>query len=605
VQTGSSWSLARRILALQAVVLVIVLGAALAALLVDTNAETERTTADRVVAVASAVAAAPSVKAAVTAKYPAGQEITGPAAAMREYAEAVRASTGADFVVVMTPSGIRYTHPDPAQIGQEYRGSRDAALAGGTAVETYTGTLGPSVRAIAPVLAGGRVVALVSVGVLVDHVDEATKGRLLVLGLIAAGALAIGVIGSLLIARWVRRQTLGKGPRELARLFTYYDAVLASVHEGMVLLDGNGRIVSVNAAGRRLLGLTDDAVGRTAAEAGLPPQVAELIDDLGNLTDELVLSQDRVLLISRRPVQVQGETVGAVVTLRDHTELESLTGELDRVEGFSEALRAQAHESANRLHTVISLIELGETEHALRFAVAELETAQGLADRVLAGVDNPAVAALLLAKSAQGAERGIELTIRPGSFLPPGVAPDAELVTIVGNLVDNAFDVLSGESAADGPRRVEVSAQVEAPASVGAVGDGGADSGAGIASGVGSGAGGVVITVADNGPGLTPEQAASVFSRGWSTKAARGPAGDRGLGLALVAQAVRRCCGTVDVAPGKGARFRVWLPLPADSGKADDVEDSAQVHSAGGGNVIGADGSDGSASGAEPARSAR
>ena len=131
------------------------------------------------------------------------------------------------------------------------------------------------------------------------------------------------------------------------------------------------------------------------------------------------------------------------ITLRDHTELESLTGELDRVQGFSDALRAQAHESANRLHTVISLIELGETDHALTFAVAELQTAQSLADRVLEGVGNPAVAALLLAKSAQAAERGIELTVRKGSYLPPDAAPDQELVTIVGNLVDNAFDVLS------------------------------------------------------------------------------------------------------------------------------------------------------------------
>ena len=132
MQAGSSWSLARRILALQAVVLVIVLGAALAALLVDTDAETERTTGDRVVAVASTVAAAPSVRAAVTATYPAGQEITGPVrGACRATPRTSGHSTGADFVVVMTPDGIRYTHPDPTQIGQEYRGSRDAALAGG------------------------------------------------------------------------------------------------------------------------------------------------------------------------------------------------------------------------------------------------------------------------------------------------------------------------------------------------------------------------------------------------------------------------------------------------------------------------------------------
>ena len=541
MQTGSSWSLARRILALQAVVLVVVLGALLAALLVDTNAETERTTGDRVTAVASTVAAAPSVRAAVTATYPAGEEITGPSAAMQGYAEDVRTQTGADFVVVMSPEGIRYTHPDPAQIGQEYLGSRDAALAGGIGIETYTGTLGPSIRAIVPVRDNGEIVALVSVGVTVDHLDEATNRRIWLIGLVALGALLVGFVGSLLIARWVRRQTLGMGPQELASLFTYYDAVLASVHEGMVLLDRDGRIVSVNAEGRRLLGLTDDAVGKTAVQAGLPEQVAALIDDPDSLTDELALSDDRVLLISRRPVLVRDNPSGALITLRDHTELASLTGELDRVQGFSDALRAQAHESANRLHTVISLIELGETDHALTFAVAELQTAQNLADRVLTGVGNPAVAALLLAKSAQAAERGIELSVRAGSYLPPDAAPDQELVTIVGNLVDNAFDVLSGMSATDGDRRVEVAGEV--------------------LDGVGENeTPGVLITVTDTGPGLTAAQARSVFVRGWSTKSARGPAGDRGLGLALVAQAVARCGGTITAEPGPGARFLVWLP---------------------------------------------
>jgi sensor histidine kinase regulating citrate/malate metabolism len=525
VRTGSSWSLARRILALQAVVLIVVLGAVLGALLVDTSAQTDQATSDRVVAVASTVAAAPSVRAAVTATYPAGQE---------GYATDVQAATAADFVVIMTPGGVRYTHPSPAEIGKEYKGSRDAALAGGVGVETYTGTLGPSVRAIVPVRANGKIVALVAVGVTVDHINEITKRRIALLGIIALGALLIGFVGSLLIARWVRRQTLGMGPRELAELFTYYDAVLASVHEGMLLLDGEGRIVSVNTEARRLLGLTDDAIGRTAAAAGLPAHVAALVDDPGDLTDELTLSDQRVLLISRRPVRVKDKTVGAVLTLRDHTELESLTGELDRVQGFSDALRAQAHESANRLHTVISLIELGETEHALTFAVAELQTAQSLADRVLEGVGNPAVAALLLAKSAQAAERGIELTVRQGSYLPPDAAPDHELVTIVGNLVDNAFDVLSGMTADDGPRRVQVAGETVDHT--------------------------VLITVTDSGPGLTPEQATSVFARGWSTKTARGPAGDRGLGLALVAQAVARCGGTVVVQPGKGAKFIVSLP---------------------------------------------
>ncbi len=546
----SDWSLARRILLLQAVILLVVIGAALAALLWDTDAETERQTGERVTAVATTVAAAPDVLAAVTATYPAGQEISAPSAGLEPYAEEVRRRTGADFVVIMRPDGIRYTHPDPTQIGRPYLGSRDVALAGGIGVETYTGTLGPSVRAIVPVRdEAGQVVALVSVGITVDHVDDATNRRLLVLAGIAVGALLLGIGGALLISRWVRRQTLGMGTRELARMFTYYDAVLESVHEGMLLLDRDGKIVSVNAEGRRLLGVDDRILGSTAAGAGFPEHLAQLVDDPAPLTDELVLTDDRVLVLTRRPVVVQGSAVGAVVTLRDHTEIEALTGELDRSQRFSDALRAQAHESANRMHTVVSLIELGEADHALSFAVGELATAQTLADGVVDGVGNPAVAALLLAKSAQAAERGIEFAVTPGSVLPPGVAPDHELVTILGNLLDNAFDAVG--PVLDRQRRVEVGSSLT----------GGDDS---VWTGDGSGTGrGVRIVVSDTGPGLTDEQARSAFTAGWSTKQARGPAGARGLGLALVAQAVGRCGGTVRVEPGPGARFVVWLRLPA------------------------------------------
>ena len=480
IRAVSDWSLARRILLLQAVILVVVLGSALAALLYDTDAETERQTGERVTAIATTVAAAPTVRTSVTDIYPAGAEISAPSELLQPYAERVRQQTNADFVVVMRPDGVRYTHPDPNEIGQVYRGSRDVALAGEVGLETYTGTLGPSIRAIAPVTDdAGDVVALVAVGVTVEHLDAATNRRLLVLGAIAAGALLVGIGGAALISRWVRRQTLGMGTRELARMFTYYDAVLASVHEGMLLLDGDGRIVSVNAEARRLLAVDDRVLGGAAAVAGLPPHVAQLIDDQEVLTDELVLTNERVLVMSRRPVQVRGATVGAVVTLRDHTEMTALTGQLDRAQRFTDALRAQAHESANRMHTVISLIELGEADHALNFAVGELATAQSLADGVVDGVGNPAVAALLLAKSAQAAERGIEFAVTPRSTLPPGIAPDHELITILGNLLDNAFDAVA--PVLDGPRRVEVGSIVDS----------------------GTGSSGVRIVVTDTGPGLT------------------------------------------------------------------------------------------------------
>jgi sensor histidine kinase regulating citrate/malate metabolism len=251
------------------------------------------------------------------------------------------------------------------------------------------------------------------------------------------------------------------------------------------------------------------------------------------------LAADRVLVVNTSPVS-GGERRGTVVTLRDVTELQSLTGELDSERGFTQALRSQAHEAANRLHTVVSLIELGRAEEAVEFATAELELAQALTDQVVAAVSEPVLAALLLGKTAQANERGVELVVSQDSRLDDGLLPPSlparDLVTILGNLVDNAVDAAQGAV----PSRVTVAAYTEASGDVGSE---------------------LVLRVSDTGAGVDPAHADLVFERGFSTK----PAGEggRGLGLALVRQAVRRHDGTLTVAEaeGGGARFEARLPL--------------------------------------------
>ncbi|MBM9467549.1 sensor histidine kinase [Nakamurella leprariae] len=572
--SGSRWSIARRILLVQGLLLVVVLAGMALALRAQVQDEARDVTGARMSSLTRTLAVDPTVVATLTDAVPDGREVTDRAAALQPFTTAVERQAGADFVVVMLPDGTRLTHPDPDEVGQQYLGSRDGALAGATTVETFDGTLGASVRAISPVLTvDGRVVGLVAAGVTVDHVLATTPGRVALIALIALAGLVVGVAGAVAIARWVRRQTLGLDPRELARLFSYYDAVLASAHNGMVLLDPGGRLVRVNPEALRLLGLPEDTpvAGRRTEEIGLPPEVAALMagadvpagpradgepDGPGVVRDRLVLVGDRVLLFNRRPAVRGGrhgagaQVLGALVVLRDHTELQALTGELDRTQSFAAALRAQAHESANRLHTVVSLIELGEPEHALEFAVRELQVSQDLADRMVLGVGDRAVAALLLGKSAQAAEQGVQLTLRPGSQLPEGLVDERELITVLGNLIDNSLDVLAGagpgpESAAGpvGERRIEVGASVRD--------------------------GALELTVQDTGPGLTADQAAVAFRPGWSTKPGTGPAGTRGLGLALVAQAVGRLRGTVTVRPGPGARFVVRLPVAAPGWDAE------------------------------------
>jgi two-component system, CitB family, sensor kinase len=490
------WSLAGQMLVLQLLVVAVtaVGGAVLA--LVQARDLLIHEAASTATGVAVTVAKSPSVLEAL--------DDPVPSARLQPFAKQVWLATGVDFVTIMKPDGTRYTHPNPDEIGKKFRGNTARALAGETFTETYTGTLGESVRAVTPVFSGGRVVALVSAGITIDKISDQLRGQLGWGGFIVALALGLGAAGTWLVTVRLRRQTHGLDPEELGRIHDHHDAVLHAVREGLLLVGRDGMLTLCNDAARQLLALPGDAEGRH-------------VDELG-LTEVLAGGEERVHLVGDRVLAVNSATsrLGTVVTVRDHTELQSLTGQLDAERGFADTLRAAAHESANRLHTVITLVELGRTEQAIALGTAELRAAQDLTDRVVGAVREPVLAALLLGKSAEAAERGGELLISEDSELDdPGLDP-RELVTIVGNLIDNAIDAAT---------RVEVH--------------------------LSAGDGEVLIRIADNGPGLTDPAA---FTKGWTTK------GDgHGLGLALVGQAVRRLGGTIDVSD---STFTVRLPIP-------------------------------------------
>ncbi|MEU8510118.1 sensor histidine kinase [Kitasatospora sp. NPDC048722] len=529
-------SLAGQLFAVQVVIVAaVVAGGAVLAYLFTAD-RTEEAARREVTAVAHAVADSPTVRAAVTGP--------DPTAVLQPYAEQVRVDTGVSFITVMNTDGVRWTHPLPEQIGKRFLGHIDWALAGQTRSETYTGTLGPSVRVVTPVLdEQHRVIALVSAGITLESISEQLTGPLLALVGVALAALAVGGVGTYLANSRLRRHTHGMGPAELSHLYEYHQATLHSVREGLVLLDRAHRVVLCNDAARELLGLEGVVEGRPVAGLGLPEALVAAVLGDGPVRDEVHLTAERVVVLNTSTI---GTGLGRVVTLRDHTELQSLSGELDSVRGFTEALGAQAHEAANRLHAVVSLIELGRHEQAVEFATAELALAQQLTDRVVAAVSEPVLAALLLGKAAQAAERGVELTLAEDSRIDDGVLPPdlsaRDLITVLGNLIDNAVDAaIAGAADSPAPPEVTVTARIDD-----------ADDH-------------LVLRVADTGAGIDPAAVEDVFRRGWSTKQdGRG----HGLGLALVAQAARRNGGTVEVGRDRGAVLTVRLPLAGKTGEA-------------------------------------
>ncbi|ASR37118.1 histidine kinase [Prauserella marina] len=529
-----SWSLARQLLVLQLVLVGVLVAGGLALAYVDAVRAADDKAADEVTSVAATLADSPGVRLAVSGP--------DPSAELQPFVEQVRADTGVDFITIMDTDGVRHTHPNPELIGQTFVGNTAEALAGRPFTETYTGTLGPSVRTVTPVFDGeGTVVALVAVGITVEAITAELRERLEPLLIVAGGVLAVGVAGSWLVSARLRRQTRGVAPAELSGMFEYYTAILHAVREGLVLIGRDGRVVLCNDAARELLGLSGDVRGESVAELGLAGDLVDTMTSTRRRGDEVHVTETRVLLVNTVQVRSDDRAMGNVVTLRDHTELQGLTGELDTVRGFAESLRAQAHESANKLHAVVSLVETGRGEQAVELATAELATAQQLTDKVVGAVSEPVLAALLLGKSSEASERGAELVLTEDTAMDDTSAllDSRDLITILGNLIDNAIDAAI-EGAAERAPRVVVT--VRTPADE------------------------LFLRVADSGGGIAPGVAQDIFRKGWSTK----PGGEqgRGLGLALVGQTVRRHGGVVSVGNGddgaaqdSGAVFTIRIPL--------------------------------------------
>lgn len=396
---------------------------------------------------------------------------TGP---LQRIATDVADRTGALFVVITDEDGIRLAHPTSARIGEVVSTPFAAVLAGSEVVDWQTGTLGESARAKVPVRdASGAPVGEVSVGFERTGVFDDLPPLLAVIGITAAGALAVALLAFLLLRRRWERLTLGVQPEELVALVQNQTAVLNGVDDGVLAVDTDGVIRVSNAAADRMLGL-DAPIGRPLVELDLPVAISEAATGEGRRSSAVV--DGRVLYLDSRPVVREDRPLGRVLIVRDRTDLIALTERLESVRAVTAALRVQRHEFANRMHVAAGLIDAHRTSDARAF-LGEL-VARGSIAFPVEGLDllsDPFLHSFLGAKGIEASERGVALRIAEDTQLIGKVVEPEDVAAVLGNLIDNA--VTAAVAGPRSPRWIEVAVLGDGDALVVTV----ADSGAGFA----------------------------------------------------------------------------------------------------------------------------
>jgi len=463
-----------------------------------------------------------------------------PAQTIQPFVEKIRKKTGAEFIVVGNKKGIRYSHPIPERIGKKMVGgdNEKALIQGKAYISKAVGSLGPSLRGKAPIRdEQGRVIGVVSVGILFSDIHKMSLMQFIRIVAVILTVFAVAMFGAILLAKRLKKSIFGLEPEEISALFEQRNAVIESVREGIIMIDGSGNLTLLNQSAAEILGVTD-----FKRVIGLPIQSilphTRLLDVLQTGEAELDREMNingKEIVVNRLPIRHSDQVVGVVASFRLKSEMDQLNEELSQVKRYVEALRAQTHEFQNTLYTISGFIQLGAYQEAIELINRESEIHQDHVSWVMEKLADPWLGAILVGFHNRARELKIDFHIDRDSSLqqiPPHIS-HSSLVSILGNLITNAFEAV--QHLKEGKRKVKLF--------ITDIGDS------------------IWFEVEDSGDGIPEEYIHHIFKQGFSTK----PSTDgekRGFGLAKVKQITAELGGAVTIEHGEwgGAVFAVSLP---------------------------------------------
>ncbi|MFD1849836.1 ATP-binding protein [Oceanobacillus bengalensis] len=462
-----------------------------------------------------------------------------PSSVIQDIVIPIREDTGAEFIVVGNRDGIRYSHPDTNKIGKEMVGgdNEQALLHGQSYISKEVGTLGLSIRGKVPIYDEENIIGVVSVGFLNDNVQDIiinqSKSIWYTLGIIVL----IGIIGAIIISNYIKKLLYDMEPEEISHLYLQKEAILESTLEGIIAIDNNGLITTINVAAKEFLPNQHVDMDKHYIGTKIQEILPAITNNRENFTDREMVFGEQIVLVNQLPMY-QGEVIsGAVITFRKKSELQKVTEELSRIKQYANAQRAQTHEHSNKLHIILGLILNNQLREAIDFIKKENNIQSDRLKFLSENISDPLIHALLLGKFNQALELGVTFSINPYSQLKFSFseAQQDAILTALGNVIENALDAVKNNI--DEERKISI-----------------------FFTDIGEE---VLFEIEDSGTGVKQKDIPHIFEQGFSTK----PGLHHGTGLALSKQVIREVGGEIIIEEGElgGACFLISIPKEGDT----------------------------------------
>lgn len=525
------FSLQIKIIILTFLIIIVCLAISTIFVVKNINTSIENQMANNVMNIARSVATDPVVISAFYLPHP--EEVLQP------YAERIRKnSKNIEFITIINMERVRYSHPNTENIGKKFvGGDEDRALKGETYISKAIGTLGPSLRALTPIMDGDKQIGAVAVGILTRDINKVQSRVIRSILLTMMISMGIGTAGAYFLARNIKREIFGLEPHQIAKLLQERNSILNAVVEGIIAVDKKGVITLINNSAKKILGIEGREVIGEEIDKIIPNTRLKIVLNTGisEYDDEQVINGISIIT-NRVPIIIDGQIEGAIASFRPRTDLTFLGEQLTGYRQIVDTLRAQAHEFMNHMHVVAGLINLNQFDEALKFIYDELGAQQSFTGQVTRNIKDSRVAALLLGKYSHASEMGVKFYLDEDSEMDEehGIVSSGDIVSILGNLIENSVEALSLTGENEKVINVYIKERPDY----------------------------IFIKVADNGPGIDGNIISHIYDKGFTTKSS-----GKGIGLYIVKQNVEKRGGEIEVRTGRGQGATFIVKIPKSCGK--------------------------------------